>query len=62
MPRLADVVLSDRTPIVKVHAEPDKRGQVEVDDTAYSLATSHHQQAATQWAGCAMAWVVERSG
>lgn len=55
------VVLSHRTPIVKVHAEPDRRGQVEVNDTAYSVATSHDQQAATKWVGYAMAWV-ERSG
>lgn len=51
------VVLSYRTPIVKVHAEPGKRGQVEVNDTAYSVTTSHHQQAATTWVGDAVEWV-----
>ncbi len=51
------VVRSYRTPIVKVHAEPARRGQVEVNDTTYSVATSHHQEIATAWVGYAVDWV-----
>lgn len=51
------VVRSYRTPIVKVHAEPARRGQVDVNDTIYSVATSHHQQVAETWVGYAVEWV-----
>ena len=51
------VVRSCRTPIVKVHAEPGRRGQVEVNDTTYSVATSHHQEVAAAWVGYAVGWV-----
>lgn len=51
------VVRSYRTPILKVYASEPRRGQVELNVTAYSVCTSKHQQIAAAWAGEAVPWV-----